>query len=66
MNISINGEPTEIQQSLSVAQLLEHRQFHQKHLAVELNGEVVPRAQHTETFVRDGDQLEVVSLVGGG
>ena len=66
VKILINGEPAEIEQSLSVAQLLELRQFTQKHLAVELNGEVVPRAQHAETLVHDGDQLEVVSLVGGG
>ncbi|MGB1926336.1 MAG: sulfur carrier protein ThiS, partial [Rubripirellula sp.] len=36
------------------------------YLAVELNGEVVPREQHATLMIRDRDQLEVVTLVGGG
>jgi sulfur carrier protein len=38
----------------------------QPHVAVELNLEVVPRAQHSSTALREGDRLEVVTLVGGG
>ena len=38
----------------------------QPHVAVELNLEVVPRAQHGATVLREGDKLEVVTLVGGG
>ncbi len=46
--------------------LLEELGVKQPHVAVELNLEVVPRAQHAATALREGDRLEVVTLVGGG
>jgi sulfur carrier protein len=35
-------------------------------VAVELNLEVIPRARHAETILKDGDKIELVTLVGGG
>ena len=46
--------------------LLRELDVTQPHVAVEVNLEVVPRARHAETMLRDGDRLEVVTLVGGG
>jgi sulfur carrier protein len=66
MTIEVNGKPREIANGMSVASLLEELGVKQPHVAVELNLEVVPRAEHAATALREGDRLEVVTLVGGG
>ena len=66
MTIQVNGESREIAEGSSVSELLHELGVTQPHVAVELNLEVVPRAQHVATSLQDGDRLEVVTLVGGG
>jgi sulfur carrier protein len=66
LKIEVNGEPREIAAGSSVRVLLDELGVTQPHVAVELNLEVVPRAQHAATELHEGDRLEVVTLVGGG
>jgi sulfur carrier protein len=66
MQIEVNGLPREVDDGTTVAALLGELEVVQPHVAVELNLEVVPRAQHADTVLHDGDRLEVVTLVGGG
>jgi sulfur carrier protein len=66
MKVSINGEWRELPDGLTVAALVNMLGVTAPQVAVELNLEVVPRARHAETAIRDGDRLEVVTLVGGG
>jgi sulfur carrier protein len=66
MKIQVNGDWRELPDGSSVTTLLNELGVKQPHVAVELNLEVVPRAQHQATTLRDGDRLEVVTLVGGG
>jgi sulfur carrier protein len=66
MNIHVNGQARDIAAGSTVAALLEELSVAQPHVAVELNLEVVPRAQHDDTRLHEGDRLEVVTLVGGG
>jgi sulfur carrier protein len=66
MTIQVNGEPQQIDDGASVADLLSALGVTTAHVAVELNLEVVPRAAHAQTILHDGDRLEVVTLVGGG
>jgi sulfur carrier protein len=66
MTIQVNGQPREIDSGASVSKLLSDLGVTQPHVAVELNLEVVPRARHGETLLREGDRLEIVTLVGGG
>jgi sulfur carrier protein len=66
MKILVNGEAREVVDGTSVSELLHVLGVTQPHVAVELNLEVVPRAQHVATTLNDGDRLEVVTLVGGG
>jgi sulfur carrier protein len=66
MKVQVNGECRELAPGSTVAALLGELGVMQPHVAVELNLEVVPRAQHRETVLRDGDRVEVVTLVGGG
>ena len=53
-------------ESLTVLGLLEQRELVGKRVAVERNGEIVPRASHAHTRLCEGDQLEIVVAVGGG
>ena len=66
MTVSVNGEPRELPDGATIADLLEALQIRVKHVAVERNLEVVPRAEHGSTALEEGDSLEVVTLVGGG
>ncbi|MCI0493124.1 MAG: sulfur carrier protein ThiS [Planctomycetes bacterium] len=66
MRIQVNDQPRDVPDGTTVAALLQELDVKQPHVAVEVNLEVVPRAQHSETVLRQGDRLEVVTLVGGG
>ncbi len=66
MNVFINGEEKRLAASLSLAQLVEQLGMKGDRVAVELNREIVPRAQWAETLLKDGDRLEIVHFVGGG
>ncbi|MEM6329492.1 MAG: sulfur carrier protein ThiS [Planctomycetota bacterium] len=66
MKVTVNGQPREVPAGCTVAGLLEELGIRVKHVAVERNREVVPRADHAATALAEGDELEVVTLVGGG
>jgi len=64
--IAVVVEQREVAAGASIKNLLGELGVTQPHVAVELNLEVVPRAEHESTMLREGDRLEVVTLVGGG
>ena len=66
MQIFYNGQQREASDNITVANLLEELDLEPRHVAVEVNLEIVPRAQHAAHKLQDGDRLEVVTLVGGG
>jgi sulfur carrier protein len=66
VKIVFNGEPRETPENTTIADLLEQLNLASRHVAVEVNLKVVPRGRHAEHVLREGDRLEVVSLVGGG
>ena len=66
MNIIFNGRPRQIDRQTTLAQLLQQLDLAPQRVAVEVNLELVPRKQHADTILREGDSLEVVTLVGGG
>jgi sulfur carrier protein len=66
MNVQLNGEGREVEAGSTVAKLLGELGITQPHVAVEVNLEVVPRAEHRDTVLNEGDRVEVVTLVGGG
>ncbi len=66
IKITINGQPQQFESAMNVSQLIEHLSLQGKRIAIERNGEIVPRSQFSEQQLNDGDQLEVVVAVGGG
>ena len=66
MRIIVNGQSRDVPDGLSVASLLETMDLEPRRVAVERNKQLVPRAQHGETALCESDELEIVTLVGGG
>jgi sulfur carrier protein len=66
MKVQINGEDRDFDDSLPLAALVEQLGLKADRVAVELNRNIVPRAQWAETRVSEGDRLEIVQFVGGG
>jgi thiamine biosynthesis protein ThiS len=66
MQIQLNGEDRLVTDGISVAGLLEELKLAGKPVAVEVNLDLVTKAQHTARRLSPGDRVEVVSLVGGG
>ncbi len=66
MQISINSERKDIPEGMTISALLQSLEMQPKYVAVERNRELVPRVQHADCQLADGDELEIVTLVGGG
>ncbi len=66
ITLTVNGDPRQFEAPLTCLQLLEQLQLVGKRVALERNGEIVPRSRHTEEILADGDKLEIVVAVGGG
>ena len=66
LELKINGENRQFPVALTVAGLVEELGYTGKRIAIERNGEIVPKSQHASTALVAGDQLEIVVAVGGG
>ena len=66
IRVVLNGAPREFPAPLTFAQLIDELALAGRRLAVERNGEIVPRSRFGEARVADGDRIEVVMAVGGG
>ena len=66
IQIHLNGAPRDFQAPLTFSQLIDALELAGKRLAIERNGEIVPRSRFAEARLNDGDRIEVVIAVGGG
>ena len=66
IQIIVNGAARRLEAQLDVASLLRKLDMAGKKVAVERNGEIVPKSAHASTSILDGDRLEIVVAVGGG
>jgi len=66
IQVTVNGAAQRFEQPLPVSALIEKMSLIGKKIAVEKNGEIVPRGLHQQTLVENGDRLEIVVAVGGG
>ncbi len=66
MNVTINGVAKDVPDDLTVRELVVHLGLAAGPVAVEVNREIVPRAEHGARKVRGGDAIEIVHFVGGG
>jgi len=66
IQLCVNGESRRLGANASLSELLEQLELAGKRVAVEKNGEIVPRSRYAHTLLVDGDRLEIVVAVGGG
>lgn len=66
MQITLNGETRQIAPGMTLKALVETLGGDPRGVAIERNLEIVPKSEHAETLLEDGDRLEVVQFVGGG
>ena len=66
ISVSINGAVRNFEQAISVAALIHDMGLAGKRIALERNGEIVPRSRFEQQMLADGDKLEIVVAVGGG
>ena len=66
MDITLNGEPRTLDPDTTVIALLQAEGLGERRVAVEVNGEIVPRSRHDARLLADGDRVEIVHALGGG
>jgi sulfur carrier protein len=66
MRLHVNGQPTDLPLGFTAGQLLERLALAGARVAMEVNGEIVPRSVHTAHELKDGDKVEIVHAIGGG
>lgn len=66
MQILVNGQSSDVCSGTTLSELVTQLELTPEHIAVEVNRELVPRRQHADCELAEGDCLEVVTLVGGG
>jgi sulfur carrier protein len=66
MQIVVNGESADVSDNLSLAELVQDLRLGGQRLAVELNGDIVPRSRWPEVRLNAGDRAEIVRAIGGG
>ena len=66
ISVAVNGHTRQLPHATTIAQLLAQLDTAGKRIAVERNGEIVPKSLHASTELTGGDRLEIVIAVGGG
>jgi len=66
MHIKVNGKPHELAAPLTVQALTAELALNPKQVAVERNGDIVPRSTYGEVMLSEGDEIEIVKFIGGG
>ena len=64
--ITVNGKQIQLTSEMSVADYLEQNNYQINRIAVEMNEEILPKYLYSETRLKDGDSMEIVTFVGGG
>ena len=66
MQFTLNGQPETLDSATTLGQLLSRLKLEPIRVAVEINEDLIPRRSFAQTPIRDGDRVEIVTLVGGG
>lgn len=66
ISVNVNGEPRHLEEGCRLDHLLEQLGLRRVRIAVELNEHVVPASRHIDTYLSEGDTIEIVHAIGGG
>lgn len=66
MTLTVNGNPVLLDSPVSLTDYLEQNQYRIAQIAIERNGEILPKSRYAETLLKEGDVIEIVTFMGGG
>lgn len=66
MDIKLNGQTRQLAAGSTLMLLLQQEGLAERRVAVEINGEIIPRGQHATHVLQEGDRVEIVHALGGG
>ena len=66
MTLTVNGNPVSLDSPISLTEYLEQNQYKIAQIAIEHNGEILPKSRYAETLLKEGDVIEIVTFMGGG
>ncbi len=66
LSVVLQGSPTELEDGISLAELITQLGLSGRRMAVEINTELIPRSLHPHTLIQAGDRIEIVHAIGGG
>jgi len=66
MNILLNNKPEILFDGLTIKKLLEQKNIQNKYFAVEINRKIIPKSNHDTHIIKDGDKIEIITVIGGG
>jgi sulfur carrier protein len=66
MDIQLNGQPRQVDSTSTLASLLRDEGLAERRVAIEVNGEIIPRGLHATQMLQEGDRVEIVHALGGG
>ena len=66
MRVTVNGEPRDLPESITVSELVSQLGLSQRRIAVEVNEDVIPREHYAAQRLCEGDSVEIVHFIGGG
>ncbi len=66
MRLTVNGDPVELEPGATIQRLLEQLDMETGRVAVEINREIIPRSEHADHRLTEGDRIEIVHAIGGG
>jgi sulfur carrier protein len=66
MDIIVNGAPRQLPQDASAATLIDQLELTGQRIAIEVNGEIVPRSEYAKRQIEPDDRVEIIHAVGGG
>lgn len=66
MQIKLNGEAKTLENTSTIAALVDHLQLDARKIAIERNLQIVPKSHYEEEVIHDGDAIEIVECIGGG
>ncbi len=66
MNIILNNTEEQIQDGVTIEQLLCNKKIVNKYIAVEINRNILPKSDYQKYVIKDGDRIEIITAIGGG
>lgn len=66
MNIFFNGKEIDIKENLTLSDFINEKKLNVKTIVCELNLEIVKKEDYNKTFLKEGDKLEIITIMGGG